>query len=34
MSINNKTIPIPGRLHSVSSDGVTTGADEIFDDTK
>ena len=34
MATNNKTIPIPGRLHSVASDGVVTGADEIFDDTK
>ena len=32
MSTNNKMIPIPGRLHSVTEDGIVGGANEIFDD--
>ena len=31
--MSNKIINIPGRLHSVSTEGVVTGADEILDDS-
>lgn len=34
MATNENLIPIPGRLHSVASEGHVTGADEIYDDTK
>lgn len=32
MAINENLIPIPGRLHSVASEGHVAGADEVFDD--
>ena len=28
----NKTYPIPGRVHSIGSEGIVTGANEILDD--
>ena len=28
----NKNINIPGRLHSVVSDSIATGANEVYDD--
>lgn len=33
MATNENLIPIPGRLHSVASEGHVSGADEIYDDT-
>lgn len=32
MATNENLIPIPGRLHSVASEGHVAGADEIYDD--
>ena len=32
MATNENLIPIPGRLHSVASDEIVSGADEIYDD--
>lgn len=34
MNNNEHLIPIPGRLHSVATDGHVAGADEIYDDAK
>lgn len=34
MATNETLIPIPGRLHSVATEGHVAGADEIYDDTK
>lgn len=34
MADNNVYSPIPARLHSVATEGVVSGADEIFDDAK
>jgi hypothetical protein len=33
MATTETLIPIPGRLHSVASEGHVAGADEIYDDT-
>jgi hypothetical protein len=33
MATNENLIPIPGRLHSVASEGHVAGANEIYDDT-
>ena len=33
MATNENLIPIPGRLHSVATEGHVAGADEIFDDS-
>lgn len=33
MTNNENLIPIPGRLHSVATEGQVAGADEIYDDT-
>ncbi len=33
MATNETLIPIPGRLHSVATEGHVAGADEIYDDT-
>lgn len=33
MATNENLIPVPGRLHSVASEGHVAGADEIYDDT-
>ena len=33
MATNENLIPIPGRLHSVATEGHVAGADEIYDDT-
>ena len=30
--MDNKMVIIPGRLHSVTMEGITTGADEVMDD--
>jgi hypothetical protein len=32
MATNENLIPIPGRLHSVATEGHVAGADEIYDD--
>lgn len=32
MATNETLIPIPGRLHSVATEGHVAGADEIYDD--
>ena len=32
MATNENLIPIPGRLHSVASDEIVSGADQIYDD--
>ena len=34
MANNENLIPIPGRLHSVATEGHVAGADEIYDDTQ
>ena len=34
MATNENLIPIPGRLHSVATEGHVAGADEIYDDTQ
>ena len=34
MATNETLIPIPGRLHSVATEGHVAGADEIFDDDR
>ena len=34
MATNEQLIPIPGRLHSLASEGHVAGADEIYDDTQ
>ena len=34
MATNETLIPIPGRLHSVATEGHVSGADEIYDDTQ
>ena len=34
MANNENLIPIPGRLHSVATEGHVSGADEIYDDTQ
>lgn len=33
MANNENLIPIPGRLHSVATEGHVAGADEIYDDS-
>ena len=33
MATTETLISIPGRLHSVASEGHVSGADEIYDDT-
>ena len=34
MTNNENLIPIPGRLHSVATEGHVAGADEIYDDVQ
>lgn len=34
MATNENLIPIPGRLHSVATEGHVAGANEIYDDTQ
>lgn len=34
MATDKKQVEIPGRLHSVATEGVVTGANEILDDNK